>query len=85
MSDVEKILNKMKTNARNIPYRDVIKVLKSFGFNEVPRGRTSGSSVAFADMDKNIISFHKPHPEKEVPIGAIVSIINHLRDYGYEV
>lgn len=40
------------------------KFLKGYGYKEVRSGKTSGSRIAFINLDKHhIIRLYKPHPK----------------------
>ena len=43
-------------------YDEMVRLLGYYGFNEVKKGKTSGSRVKFIN-DQNVpFSMHKPHP-----------------------
>ena len=43
-------------------YNEMVKILGYFGFNEVKKGKTSGSRVKFENAEGVPIILHKPHP-----------------------
>jgi hypothetical protein len=43
-------------------YDEMVKLLGHFGFNEVKKGKTSGSRVKFENAEGVPIILHKPHP-----------------------
>jgi hypothetical protein len=43
-------------------YDEMVKLLGHFGFEEVKKGKTSGSRVKFEDRGGVPIMLHKPHP-----------------------
>jgi len=43
-------------------YKEVVKLLGYFGYQEMKTGKTSGSRVKFVNDNDIQIKFHKPHP-----------------------
>ncbi|MFT6856455.1 MAG: hypothetical protein ACJA0X_002434 [Cyclobacteriaceae bacterium] len=43
-------------------YNEMVKLLAYHGFNEVKKGKTSGSRVKFESLKGIPIILHKPHP-----------------------
>jgi hypothetical protein len=77
----KKVLQKLKTKPKTIPWKDVVSALLYLGYSMQETKR--GSGVKFINKrTKQIISLHKPHPENEICAGARNSVINHLEDAG---
>jgi hypothetical protein len=83
MSKSEKLLERLLSNPRDFTWEELVKVLAYFGYNELTKGKTGGSRRKFADMKKNIINLHKPHPGNIMKEYAIKQVIAHLREKGY--
>lgn len=47
---------------KDFHYDEAVKLLESFGFEEVKKGKTSGSRVKFEHPAGVPIMLHKPHP-----------------------
>jgi len=47
---------------KDFHYDEAVKLLGNFGFEEVKKGKTSGSRVKFENADRVPIMLHKPHP-----------------------
>lgn len=62
---------------------EMVRVMRIFGFWEIPRGKTGGSRRKFTDVHKNVIAIHKPHPGNIVKQYVIRDIINSLTTKGY--
>ena len=67
MSRHDKTLLRICTDPilKNINYSDVAALFKSLDYKLSNKGRTSGSRVEFIGKVTEV-SFHKPHPEKEL-------------------
>lgn len=81
MTHGKKVLQKLKTKPKTTPWRDVVSALLYLGYSMEETKR--GSGVKFINRrTKQIISFHKPHPENQICAGARDSIIKPLEDAG---
>jgi len=83
MSRQEKLLNRLLSVPKDFTWEELIKVLNSFGYEELKGGKTGGSRRRFVDENKNIITLHKPHPGNIVKAYMIREIIDHLKEKGY--
>lgn len=62
MSKIEKLIERFLSKPKDFKYAEAKKLLKHFGYIEMTKGRTSGSRVAFVNLDlKRSILMHKPH------------------------
>jgi hypothetical protein len=62
MSKKEKIIARFLSMPSDFHYDEMVKLLGYFGFEEVKKGKTSGSRVKFMN-DKGVpLMMHKPHP-----------------------
>ncbi len=54
-----------------------------FEYTEKQQGKTSGSRVAFINMQtKHILRLHKPHPGNQLKLYQIDLILNELKERG---
>ena len=83
MSKHEKLLNKLKSRSKNFTYSELKTLLQNFGYDEIQKGKTSGSRVAFIHGENNhIIRLHKPHPGNELKRYQIDLILAELLEKG---
>jgi hypothetical protein len=62
MSKKEKLIDRFLSMPSDFHYDEMVKLLGYFGFNEVKKGKTSGSRVKFENTEGVPIILHKPHP-----------------------
>lgn len=62
MSKREKLISRFCKLPSDFHYDEVVTLLRLFGFEEVKKGKTSGSRVKFMNQDGTPIYLHKPHP-----------------------
>lgn len=63
MSKSGKLLNRFLSKPADFTYDELRKLLKTFGYEEIKTGRTSGSRVTFYNAKtEHVIKLHKPHP-----------------------
>jgi hypothetical protein len=62
MSKKEKLLARFLSQPRDFHFNEMLKLLSYFGFEEVKKGKTSGSRVKFENKSGVPIMMHKPHP-----------------------
>lgn len=62
MSKKEKLIARFLSLPSDFHYNELVYMLGYFGFNEVKKGKTSGSRVKFMNKDGVPIMLHKPHP-----------------------
>ncbi len=62
MSKKEKLIVRFLSMPSDFHYDEMAKLLGYFGFNEVKKGKTSGSRVKFENKEGVPIILHKPHP-----------------------
>ena len=66
MGQKEKLINKLKSNPRDMTFEEAEKLLCYFSFIRSNKGRTSGSRVMFISQEYGSILLHRPHPRKEL-------------------
>lgn len=62
MSKKEKLIARFLTMPKDFHFDELVKLLGYYGFNEVKKGKTSGSRVKFENSKGTPIMLHKPHP-----------------------
>ncbi len=62
MSKKEKLLKTLLSEPKDFRWEDLVVVLKMFGYEEQPTGKTGGSRRKFFNESRNPLYFHKPHP-----------------------
>ena len=62
MSKREKLIDRFLSMPSDFHYDEMVKLLGYFGFNEMKKGKTSGSRVKFENEEGVPIILHKPHP-----------------------
>lgn len=83
MSISEKRLNRLRNRPNDYTYTEARALLKSLGFEELNKGRTSGSRVRFyRESDKKMINLHKPHPEDVMKKYAVDALYRFLEEIG---
>ncbi len=81
MSKYDKVLLKLLNRNSTITYQEIKYLLGKLGYEESQKGKTSGSRVAFINVeDKYIIRLHKPHPGNELKDYVKREIISELKD-----
>lgn len=82
MSKIEKLIERLLSNPKDLTWEELVKVLAHFGYEEKKTGKTGGSRRKFVSESMNIISLHKPHPSNIVKHYAINAVIEQLKDNG---
>ncbi len=62
MSKKEKLNARFLGMPSDFHYDEMVKLLGYFGFEEVKKGKTSGSRVKFENCKGIPVMLHKPHP-----------------------
>ena len=83
MSQADKLKQRLLSKPKDFTYDELKRVLKSYGFIEINKGKTSGSRMKFYN-EKNggIILLHKPHPGNIIKPYLIDIIIEKLTEMG---
>lgn len=80
MTRSDKRLGKFKACTGHFPWRELVQVLGSLGFEEI---QASGSRVKFRHPELDLdINLHKPHPGNEVKAYAVRQIQDLLAQEG---
>lgn len=71
MSQKDKAKLRLKSIPQDYTYSEAKALLKSIGYIEYNKGKTSGSRVKFyRASDNSVILLHKPHPSDQMSRGA---------------
>ena len=62
MSKRLKLVDRFLSMPSDFHYNEMVRLLRYYGFEEVKKGKTSGSRVQFVSEDGVQIKLHKPHP-----------------------
>ena len=78
----DKLLAKLLNNPKDYRWEELVIVLKSFGYQEEPTGKTGGSRRRFTSKDKKALTFHKPHPKGILKSYQVKQVIETLKAEG---
>lgn len=62
MSKKEKLINRFLSFPSDFHYEEMVRLVGYFGYNEIRKGKTSGSRIKFENKKGISIILHKPHP-----------------------
>ena len=82
MSKIEKLLEKLLNNPKDLEWRELVKILAYYGYEIKYQGITSGSRRCFENKDGVKIYFHEPHPSNIVKSYVIKQTIEFLKKEG---
>jgi hypothetical protein len=82
LSRLDKLITRFLTKPKDLTWDELVSVLGYYGYTEIPTGKTGGSRRKFSDLDKVIISLHKPHPKPIVKSYVIEQVLDHLKEKG---
>ena len=80
MSQIEKLINRLKSNPKDFKYSELCRVMCHFGYEEDTGGKTSGSAVSFVDPAGHILFLHRPHPGNEMYTYMVNKAVQHLKE-----
>ncbi|MES0490574.1 MAG: type II toxin-antitoxin system HicA family toxin [Leptospirales bacterium] len=80
MSKQEKLLKRFLSKPNDFKYTELATMLSKMGYNEIKKGKSSGSRVAFVnEKTKHMIRLHKPHPKNILKLYQIELIIQEFK------
>lgn len=82
MSQVEKLIARFLCKPKVLVWKELVMILRFYGYDELPGGKTGGSRIKFSDQQKRVISLHKPHPTPVVKRYVIEQIITIRKENG---
>jgi len=62
MTKKEKLIERFLSMPKDFHFKEMVRLLRIYGFEEVSIGKTSGSRVKFMNEEGVPITLHKPHP-----------------------
>jgi HicA toxin of bacterial toxin-antitoxin, len=62
MARQDKLLARFRRQPADFTWDELVRLLRSFGYEAESKGRTSGSRVRFTRPDCPSINLHRPHP-----------------------
>jgi hypothetical protein len=81
VSKTEKLLRRFLSKPKDFTFDELVRLLKSFGYEEAKTGKTSGSRVTFYNAEHDeMIKLHKPHPAQIIKQCYLRDIQRQLRD-----
>lgn len=84
MSRREKLKIRFLNKPTDFTFDELGKLMRYFGYMEVPVGKTAGSRVAFYnEISDHIIRLHRPHPGHVLKSYQLVEIAQELKRKGY--
>lgn len=83
MTKRDKIIIRLLSRPANFTFDEARNLLGGLNYKEDNRGRTSGSRVAFINIEtKHIIRLHKPHPGNILKKYQVDELIDTLESQG---
>jgi len=84
MTKLDKLLDKLSKHPKTFKYTDLKSLLLNLGYQELNKGKTSGSRVAFYNKrSDHLIRLHKPHSGNELKKYVVEQIYDELKTQGY--
>ncbi len=80
MSKKEKLIARLKLKPKDFTFDEAAQLLKYFGYDILPGGKTGGSRIAFSNASKDYIRMHKPHPRNILKAYQVQNLINDLKE-----
>lgn len=81
MGTQDKLIMRFKKKPRDFTWDELTRMLASFGFEKVNKGKTSGSRMAFKKEGMPPILLHKPHPGNILKAYTMKQILDFLTEY----
>ena len=82
MSQKEKLLKRLYTLPRDFTLDEMTSLLRYLGYEPFQSGKTSGSAIQFVNGAKEVIRFHRPHPENTLKRYVLVLVLDKLKEGG---
>lgn len=84
MGKIEKLIERFKSQPKDFTFDETKTLLRSFGYYESNKGKTSGSRLRFKNEEKgSYIDIHKPHPGSIMKPWMMKLIKEHLLKHKY--
>lgn len=79
MSQKQNLIDRLKTKPKDFTVSELDTLMKQCNCSKNNRGRTSGSAIAYIHTPSGRkLSFHSPHPKKELKRYMIDAVIGFL-------
>jgi len=75
VSQIEKLIAKLKSKPRDFEYAELCRIMEHFGYSEQDG---DGSRKRFVDADGNTLTLHKPHKPPQLMPYQIKEVVEHL-------
>lgn len=83
MTKRDKLLQRFCSLPKDFTFSELRTLLGSFKYEEIRKGKTSGSRVAFChSASKHIIRLHRPHPGNNLKQYQMVQVYKELEKEG---
>ena len=82
MGTKEKPIERFLTMPSDFTFDEIRRLLGYYGYEQVNKGKTSGSQVLFKNENKRPIMLHKPHPGNIVKNYALKQVYEDLKEAG---
>ena len=82
MGKKDKLLKALLSQPKDYRWEDLVVVLKMFGYEEQPTGKTGGSRRRFFNESRCPLYFHKPHPTGILKAYQIKQVVEILKKEG---
>ena len=82
MGTKEKLIERFLTMPSDFTFDEIRRLLGYYGYEQVNKGKTSGSRVLFKNENKRPIMLHKPHPGNIVKNYALKQVYEDLKEAG---
>jgi len=83
MGTREKLIERFLKMPTDFTFNEIRTLLGYFGYEQINKGKTSGSRVIFKNGNKRPIMLHKPHPGNIVKDYALKQIYEDLKEAGF--
>ena len=78
MSKKSKLIKRFKSLPKDFHYDEMVRLLGYYDYEEVKKGKTSGSRVRFEKEGGEPIMLHKPHPSGIMKMYQMRQVKKHL-------
>lgn len=75
MSQIEKLIEKLKNKPKDFEYSDLRRIMEHFGYTEKDG---ASSRKRFIDASGNTLSLHKPHKPPQLMPYQVKEAVEHL-------
>lgn len=83
MTKKDKLLQRFCSQPKDFTFSELRTLLGNFKYEEIRKGKTSGSRIAFCHADsKHIIRLHRPHPGNILKQYQMVQVYKELEKEG---